>query len=106
MLKVNNIREKFIELYQNKEIAENGTIEIINASFISDEETKSMADHHYAINVSDFRGYEDVKIIRDAIIKNFDDYLQAIYFELGADGLFTDFGDKSVTFLRAAGKIN
>lgn len=39
MLKVNNIREKFINLYRDKVIAENGTVEIINASFIADEET-------------------------------------------------------------------
>lgn len=39
MLKVNNIREQFIDLYKNNQIAENGTVEIINASFISDEET-------------------------------------------------------------------
>ena len=36
---VSDIRKAFCDLFHNKVFTENGTIEIINASFISDEAT-------------------------------------------------------------------
>lgn len=36
-----------------------------------------------------------------AYAENFEDLLQVFYFDIGVDGLFTDFPDRAVTFLRA-----
>lgn len=38
-MKTRDIRHELMDLYDNKDIADNGTIEILNASFIADEES-------------------------------------------------------------------